>query len=114
MDCLIDHYNRSCDLYGVGACESGNLTFTEDGPDLEGLRINYEWLKKNYNSDELSQILCESDSLSVNKEQSFFYLYGMSWCDHIRELKEHTDVHSPPQLRVNGVVTQMPEFSNAF
>ncbi|GMR55171.1 hypothetical protein PMAYCL1PPCAC_25366, partial [Pristionchus mayeri] len=41
MNCLIDHYNRTCDVYGVGECNSGNQTFTEDGPDLEGLRINY-------------------------------------------------------------------------
>ncbi|GMS99483.1 hypothetical protein PENTCL1PPCAC_21658, partial [Pristionchus entomophagus] len=42
--CLSQHYHRSCQLFAEGECKSGNSTFTEDGPDLEGLRAGFELL----------------------------------------------------------------------
>ncbi|GMR60754.1 hypothetical protein PMAYCL1PPCAC_30949 [Pristionchus mayeri] len=114
LSCLISHYERTCGLYGEGSCNSGNQTFREDGADLEGLRNNYEFLAKNYNEEELNEFVHKSDSLTVNRRQALFYLFGIDWCYSIKKIDNHTNVHSPPQVRVNGVVTQMPEFSQAF
>nr|CAD2208602.1 unnamed protein product [Meloidogyne enterolobii] len=53
-----------------------------------------------------------------NNEQLFFISYAQTWCGHtkpetlIRQLL--TDPHSPYRYRVNGVVVNQPEFTNAF
>ncbi|GMT06887.1 hypothetical protein PENTCL1PPCAC_29061 [Pristionchus entomophagus] len=114
MECLNEHFNRTCDLLEEGSCNSGAQTFTEDGSDILGQRINYEFFTRNYKDEELNKIVFDSDSLSVTREQAFFYLFGTTWCLKSGIVENHTDVHSNPQVRVNGVVTQMPEFSKAF
>ncbi|GMR38545.1 hypothetical protein PMAYCL1PPCAC_08740, partial [Pristionchus mayeri] len=80
MECLKNHFNRTCGLYDEGSCNSGEQTFHEDGPDVEGMRVNYEFLTRNYNDDQLKEIVFTSDSLSVNREQAFFYLFGIEYC----------------------------------
>ncbi|GMT03571.1 hypothetical protein PENTCL1PPCAC_25745, partial [Pristionchus entomophagus] len=114
MKCMIDHYNKTCDTYPVGSCNSGAQTFEEDGPDIEGQRINYEFLIRNNKEEELNEIVFESERLSVNREQAFFYLSGITFCSEIKAIDNHTDVHSLPHARINGLVTQMPEFTKAF
>jgi putative endopeptidase len=51
-------------------------------------------------------------------EQRFFVAYGQSWCTNSRPERERllaqTNPHSPPHFRVNGVVSNMPEFAKAF
>jgi endothelin-converting enzyme/putative endopeptidase len=51
-------------------------------------------------------------------EQRFFVSYGQSWCQNARPERERmlaqTDPHAPPKFRVNGVVSNMPEFQKAF
>jgi putative endopeptidase len=50
--------------------------------------------------------------------QRYFIAYAQSWCSVTRpesiRLRTATDPHSPPQFRVNGVVSDMPEFRAAF
>ncbi|GMS83172.1 hypothetical protein PENTCL1PPCAC_5347, partial [Pristionchus entomophagus] len=114
MECLTDHYNRTCDRFGKGVCNSGTQSFAEDGSDVLGARINYEFFTRNYKEEERNEIVFDSKLLSVNREQAFFYVFGSSWCSKITEATEHTDVHSHDQIRVNGLVAQMPEFAKAF
>jgi putative endopeptidase len=51
-------------------------------------------------------------------EQRFFLGWGQVWCEHSREEYERmlaqTNPHSPAKFRVNGVVSNMPEFRQAF
>ena len=51
-------------------------------------------------------------------EQRFFISYGQSWCTNSRPERERmlaqTNPHSPPHYRVNGVVSNIPEFAKAF
>jgi putative endopeptidase len=51
-------------------------------------------------------------------EQRFFISYGQSWCTNSRPERERmlaqTNPHSPPHHRVNGVVSNIPEFAKAF
>jgi len=51
-------------------------------------------------------------------EQRFFISYGQTWCQNMRPERERmlaqTNPHAPPRHRVNGVVSNMPEFQKAF
>ena len=51
-------------------------------------------------------------------EQRVFLGWGQGWCDNRRpealRLMAQTNPHSPPRYRVNGVVSNMPEFQKAF
>ena len=51
-------------------------------------------------------------------EQQFFVSFGQIWCDNARpevlRLRAQVDPHSPDEFRVNGVLSNMPEFQKAF
>ena len=51
-------------------------------------------------------------------EQRYFLSVGQIWCAEVRpeaaRLDAQTDNHSPAKFRVNGVVSNMPEFQQAF
>ena len=51
-------------------------------------------------------------------EQRLFLGWGQVWCENQREelarLRTQTDPHSPGMWRVNGTVSNMPEFWKAF
>ena len=51
-------------------------------------------------------------------EQQFFVGYAQSWCAKYREenlrLRAVTDPHSPARFRVNGPLSNLPEFAAAF
>jgi predicted metalloendopeptidase len=51
-------------------------------------------------------------------EQRFFLGWGQVWCQNITDeasrLRTLTDPHSLAKYRVNGVVSNMPEFGKAF
>ncbi|MCC7176479.1 MAG: M13 family metallopeptidase [Bryobacterales bacterium] len=51
-------------------------------------------------------------------EQRFFLSWGQVWCQNMTEeqarLRAVTDPHSPGRYRTNGVVSNMPEFREAF
>jgi predicted metalloendopeptidase len=50
--------------------------------------------------------------------QRFFLGFGQVWCTNatpeVSRLRAQTDPHSPGPFRVNGVVSNMPEFQKAF
>ena len=58
----------------------------------------------------------ESDGLTPR--QRFFESYAFSWCDQVRPEFMRTLVltnpHSMPKYRVNNVISNMPEFWEAF
>ena len=51
-------------------------------------------------------------------EQLYFLAYAQSWCQKDTperlELMAHSNPHSPPRWRVNGVVVDEPGFAAAF
>jgi endothelin-converting enzyme/putative endopeptidase len=51
-------------------------------------------------------------------EQQFFLGYAQSWCSKYRDenlrLRAVTDPHSPAKQRVNGPLSNLPEFAKAF
>ncbi|GMT07474.1 hypothetical protein PENTCL1PPCAC_29648, partial [Pristionchus entomophagus] len=109
-DCLAEHYNQTCQVFAESECNSGSKTFSEDGPDLEGVRAAYELLKQKYTSDQLMDY--EYPDLKITRDQSYFYAVALRWCRDIAN-SEYRE-HSPENIRINGMFSQMPEFSRAF
>ncbi|GMR62368.1 hypothetical protein PMAYCL1PPCAC_32563, partial [Pristionchus mayeri] len=109
-DCLTQHYNQSCQLFAEGECNSGPKTLSEDGPDVEGLRAAFELLKKEYTDEQLKEF--DYPDLKITREQNFFYSAAMRSCADIANgvYREH----SPDNIRVNALYSQMPEFTRAF
>jgi putative endopeptidase len=91
---------------------NGKLTLGEDVADLGGLILAY----RAWQEDTKGQKLGPIDGLTP--EQRFFVGYGQSWCGQTRDatkrLRATVDPHSPEKYRTNGVVSNMPEFQEAF
>jgi predicted metalloendopeptidase len=51
-------------------------------------------------------------------DQLYFLAYAQSWCDkmtpEVLETRAHSNPHSPPMWRVNGVIVNQPGFGPAF
>ncbi len=91
---------------------NGKLTLGEDVADLGGLILAYMAWKEDTKGENLRAL----DDLTP--EQRFFVGYGQSWCgetrDETKRLRATVDPHSPEKYRTNGVVSNMPEFQEAF
>ena len=91
---------------------NGKLTLGEDVADLGGLILAYMAWKADTRGENLESI----DDLTP--EQRFFVGYGQSWCgqtrDETKRLRATVDPHSPEKYRTNGVVSNMPQFQEAF
>ena len=88
------------------------LTLGEDVADLGGEILGYiAW--KDATKDKTLQSI---DGLTP--DQRFFVGFAQWACANERpeemRLRAATDPHSPPQYRINGVVVNIPEFSQAF
>lgn len=93
---------------------NGALTLGENLADASGLRFAYMALKHKLESGETSTAKIDG----LTPEQRLFLSYGLSWCGNLtpellRDMASN-DPHSPPQYRVNGVVSNTPEFQQAF
>jgi putative endopeptidase len=91
---------------------NGQLTLGENIADLGGLTIAYYAYQKSLNGKPAPEL----DGLTG--DQRFFLGWSQVWARKYRddELRRRllTDPHSPSQYRVNGIVTNMPEFYKAF
>lgn len=108
--CIADQYGAYTALDGTK--QNGKLTMGEDVADNGGLRIAYMALMETLKGTTPASI----DGLTP--EQRFFLGWGQVWCSSARAesetLQVQTDPHSLPRYRVNGVVSNMPEFAKAF
>ena len=108
---LLEQFNK----YSVeNESVNGKLTLGENIADLGGVTIALESLKKylidnpknNININNFTQI------------QRFFINYAIIWASNTRkeEIKNRllTDVHSPPEFRVNGILKNIDDFYLAF
>lgn len=90
---------------------NGKLTLGENVADNGGLRIAYMALVDVFRSK-------RGKIDGYTPEQRMFLGFGQIWCSNqtpeIMRLRAQTDPHSPPEYRVNGTVSNMPEFQKAF
>jgi putative endopeptidase len=108
--CIVDQYSS---YIAVGDIHiNGKLTNGEDIADLGGTMLAYYAWEHATNGQDLKPV----DGLSP--DQRFFVGMAQWACGEVRpELKREralTDPHSPLEYRINGVVSNMPEFRKAF
>ena len=110
--CLVDEYGS---FTAVGDIKlNGKLTLGENTADNGGVRVAYMAL--------LAYLTGQPDEREkidgLTPEQRFFLGYAQIWCQNVTEaqarLRALTDPHSPGRDRVNGVVSNMPEFWKAY
>jgi putative endopeptidase len=109
-DCLVKEYSS---FVGPGDARlNGKLELGENTADNGGLRVAYMALMDALDGKEPPK----RDGLTA--EQRFFLGWGQVWCENITEqsarLQAQTNPHALTEFRVNGVVSNMPEFQKAF
>jgi len=109
-DCISNQYSNYTIIDDIKI--NGKLTLGEDVADLGGLLLAYMAWKQDTKDQKLEPI----DDLTP--DQRFFVGYGQSWCgqsrDETKRLRATVDPHSPEKYRTNGVVSNMPQFQEAF
>jgi endothelin-converting enzyme/putative endopeptidase len=91
---------------------NSKLTSGEDVADLGGTLIAYiAWKKATANAN-------LQPAEGFTPDQRFFIGFAQWACENTREansrLQAATDPHSPGFARINGIVTNLPEFATAF
>jgi putative endopeptidase len=108
--CFIDEYSS---FVATGTVHlNGKLTLGENTADNGGMRLAFMALMDSLKDKAKPKI----DGFTP--EQRFFLGFGQIWCSNVRPeaaaLRATVDPHSPGRYRVNGVVSNMPEFQMAF
>ena len=108
--CIEDQYAQYVVVDDVKI--NSKLTLGEDVADLGGLMLAYMAWRDEMQNKKLQSL----DGLTP--EQRFFVGYGQSWCSNERpenlRMRAKTDPHSPTKYRTNGIVSNLPEFQQAF
>jgi putative endopeptidase len=108
--CVSDQYSQYVVVDDIKI--NGKLTLGEDVADLGGLILSYmAWQEA-----EKGKTLDPIDGFTP--EQRFFIGYGQGWCSHetpeVARMRAATNPHSPEKYRANGVVSNLPQFQQAF
>jgi len=114
--CISDEYTQDVPNAGTGVKQNGLLTQGEDTADNGGNRLALAAL----------EIVLKQQGKSLDDKgddgwtyrQRFFLSNAYSWCANVRpqiaRLIVTTDPHSLPEFRINNVISNMPEFGEAF
>ncbi|XP_055353231.1 membrane metallo-endopeptidase-like 1 [Paramacrobiotus metropolitanus] len=96
---------------------NGQLTLGENIADNGGTRAAYKGYLRHLSRLTKPEAVA-ADLARYTPQQLFFLSFGQVWCEKARpessRIKLLRDVHSPAEWRVNGVVSNMEEFSEAF
>jgi putative endopeptidase len=108
--CISDQYSQYVAVDDIKI--NGQLTMGENVADLGGMMLAYMAWKTETRGQKLASI----DGFTP--EQRFFIGFGQSWCadtrDEAKRMYATIDPHSPDKYRANGVVSNTPEFQQAF
>jgi predicted metalloendopeptidase len=110
---VVDQYNEYEALPGLHV--NGELTQGENIADIGGVKLAYAALQKalDKHPEERNKKID-----GYTPEQRFFLAFAGIWRQKIRDedqkLRLNTDPHSPGHFRVNGPLSDLPEFAKAF
>lgn len=106
---IVDQYNKFTIL---GKHVNGEATQGENIADLGGVIMGYEAFQKT------KQFKDKEKISGLTPDQRYFLAYAYSWMINRRDESKinqiMTDVHAPEQFRVNGPLSNIPEFHKAF
>ncbi|HWF06849.1 MAG TPA: M13 family metallopeptidase [Bryobacteraceae bacterium] len=109
-DCLIKEYS-GFELKG-GVHMNGKLTLGENTADNGGIRLAWMALMNDLAGKTLPKLG------GYDESQQFFLGFGQIWCTNetaeVERLHAQTDPHAIDRFRVDGTVSNMPEFQKAF
>jgi predicted metalloendopeptidase len=107
--CVVEQYN-DYPVYDMKL--NGKLTLGENIADLGGIKLAHAAFVAQRKEKSPAKVGKFTD------EQLFYLGYAQAWCGKRREatarMRVTTDPHSPPEYRVNGPLSNVPEFANAF
>ncbi len=110
-ECVVKQYDAYPVIDDVKL--NGKLTLGENIADLGGLKLALSA----YRASRAGQ-LPEAPVAGFSAEQQFFLAAAQVWCTQIRpenaRLRAATDPHSSARWRVNGPLSNLPEFAEAF
>jgi putative endopeptidase len=108
--CVIDQYSQ----YEAGGSKvNGALTVGENIADIGGIKLALA-AYRSLRASSPDTLVAEG----FTEDQQFFLSFGQVWCEKLRpeyeSLLVQTNPHSPARWRVNGALTDSPEFAKAF
>jgi putative endopeptidase len=114
--CIADEYTQEVPDAGAGVKQNGLLTQGEDTADNGGIHLALFALEAELKKQGKS--LDDKGPDGWTYRQRFFLSFAYSWCSNIRpevaRLIVTTNPHSLPVFRIDNVVSNMPEFAEAF
>ena len=109
--CVVDQYAAYQPLPGTHI--NGKLTEGENIADLGGIKLAFHAYRAMRASAPKAVV-----AGGYSEDQLFFLATGQAWCTKVRDQERQRrvliDPHSPPHFRVNGVLSDLPEFHEAF
>jgi putative endopeptidase len=91
---------------------NGDATQGENIADLGGVVMGYEAFKKT------NQYKTNQKIAKLSPDQRYFLAYGYAWMVNIKKeslaQQMMTDVHAPAKFRINGPLSNIPEFYKTF
>ena len=114
--CISDEYTQEVPDAGPGVKQNGLLTQGEDTADNGGIHLALAALEASLKKEGKS--LDDKGPDGWTYRQRFFLSNAYSWCANVRpqiaRVAVTSDPHSLPVFRINNVVSNMPEFEQAF
>jgi putative endopeptidase len=109
--CVEDQYSAYEPIPGVKL--NGKLTEGENIADVGGMKLAFRAYRA-LRSDAPTEVIADG----YTEDQQFFISTGQIWCSKYRDEEARrlasVDPHSHPKFRVNGPMSQLPEFAQAF
>lgn len=109
--CVSDQYGKYEAIPGVSL--NGDLTLGENIADIGGVKMAFRAYRE-MTAKNPERVVAEG----FTEDQQFFLAVGQAWCMNAREevarMLAQVDPHSPPRWRVNGALSDIPEFKAAF
>lgn len=110
-ECVVDQYASYEPLPGLPL--NGKLTLGENIADIGGVKLAFLAYREMVANNETSLV-----ADGYTEDQQFFLAVGQAWCskarDEVTRALVVTDPHSPAQFRVNGSLSNSPEFAEAW
>ena len=110
---IVNQYNEYQPLPGLHV--NGELTQGENIADLGGVKLAYAALQKALDKNPQAR---QEKIDGFTPEQRFFLSFATIWKSKERDeevkLRLNTDPHSPARYRVDGPLSDLPEFQKAF